>query len=307
MDLYTCSIYSVIEGSILSDPIYPATDENLRFDQVRFDCPFVESDDFIWLVGSCNGLVCVSLSPAIIILWNPTIRKSKLTPDSGTDTDFENCGITYAFGYDELHDDYKVVEIFRAERETGAHEIEVKVYSMRTNYWKIVSNWPGGLAFGGPGKFLNGIIHWSVCDRDRAVSSFIVSHDLATDTFIELPLPVFDDNDVRVEVHILGGCLAALCEHNVHMDVWVMKEYGKRESWTKVVRVPFFLDFRDHEFFRPSPLFLSSDGKILFNYGSTIRIYDSSNPHSHQFSTTSEVEAITYVESLMSPDLDGSL
>ncbi|KAH6804189.1 hypothetical protein C2S51_032436 [Perilla frutescens var. frutescens] len=303
MDLYTCSISSLMMGSV-PNPIYPVTDENSPFDLVWCDNLSFEPGDSLWLVGSCNGLVCVAVDASSIILWNPTIRKSKLIPDSGTDMDFEYFSITYAFGYDELHDDYKVVEFFGAARETGVYETELKVYSMRTNSWKVLSNWPGRDTFGGPGKFLNGAIHWSVCDFDRADNWVIVSHDLSTDTFTQLPVPMFDYNDARVEVHIVGGCLAVHCEHNVHMDVWVMKEYGKRESWTKVVRIPFFLDFRDHLFIRPCPLFLSADGKLLINYGSTIKIYDSNNPRSHHFSTTFEVEAITYVESLVPPDLD---
>ncbi|XP_057798340.1 uncharacterized protein LOC131014401 [Salvia miltiorrhiza] len=302
MDLYTCSMYSVIKGSSLADPIYPVAHENSPFDLVW--CDDLYEGDSIWFVGSCNGLVCVSVSANTIILWNPTIRKSKVIPDSGTDLDFDNFSITYALGYDEIHNDYKVVEFFGAMRNTGVYETEVKVYSMRTNSWKVLSNWPGRDTFGGPGKFLNGAIHWSVCDFNRAADWVIVSHDLATDIFTELPLPMFHDNDVRVEVHIFKGCLAVHCEHNILMDIWVMKEYGKRESWTKVVSIPFFLDFRDHLFIRPCPLFFSTDGKILIDYGSTIRVYDPSNPHFHQFSTTFEVEAITYIESLVSPDLD---
>ncbi|XP_041991391.1 uncharacterized protein LOC121742343 [Salvia splendens] len=302
MDLYTCSMYSMVKDSVLADPIYPVTHENSPFDRVW--CDDLYEGDSIWFVGSCNGLVCVSVSANTIILWNPTIRKSAVIPDSGTDLDFDNFSITYAFGYDEIHNDYKVVEFFGAMRNTGVYETGVKVYSMRTNSWKVLSNWPGRDTFGGPGKFLNGAIHWSVCDFDRAADWVIVSHDLATDTFTEIPLPTFHDNDVRVEVHVLRGCLAVHCEHNILMDVWVMKEYGNRESWTKVVSIPFFLDFRDHLFIRPCPLFFSEDGKILIDYGSTIRVYDPSNELFHHFSTTFEVEAITYIESLVSPDLD---
>ncbi|GFP90674.1 F-box/kelch-repeat protein at3g06240 [Phtheirospermum japonicum] len=300
MDLYSCSIQSIIEGSDLD--VYPTIDDNILFDQVGFDCPFVGAFDVIWLVGSCNGLVCVNLSPNILILWNPATWKSKMLPDSGTDLDFEYYSITYAFGYDELHDDYKVVEFFAAEFEAGVYENRVKVYSLRTNFWKTLSNWPGGDTFGGTGKFLNGAVHWSVCDFDRPDKWVIVSHDLATDNFTELPLPNLDDDDVRVVVNILEGRLALYCEHSTHMDVWVMKEYGVSESWTKFVRIPFFLDLRDHEFVRPCPLFFSEDGKVLINYGTSLFLY---NPESHhQFGSTVSVHATTYFESLVSPSLD---
>ncbi|KAK6121580.1 hypothetical protein DH2020_044675 [Rehmannia glutinosa] len=299
-DLYTCSLRS----TVYSGSIYPLTDENLFVERVWFYYPCVEQDDLVWLVGSCNGLVCVSVSPEIIILWNPTTRKSKLLPDSGTDLGFDIYSMSYGFGYDELHDDYKVVENF----ETSLFEIHVKVYSLRTNSWKVLSNWPGGSTFGGPGKFLHGAIHWSVCQFDRPVEWVIVSHDLAMDAFAELLMPNFGDNDdVRVEVNVLGGCLAVYCEHNFYMDVWLMKKYGVSKSWTKVVRIPFFVDFRDHEFVRPSPLSLSMDGKILINYGSNLQIYDSSKTQPHLFSTTIEIDATTYFESLVSPNLDDEI
>ncbi|GFP90676.1 F-box/kelch-repeat protein at3g23880 [Phtheirospermum japonicum] len=306
IDLCTCSIQSIIEASNSAVQIYPAISDNfpLPFDRVQFDYPFAEPDDVIWLVGSCNGLVCVHLSPNTIFLWNPTTRKLKRLPDSGTDLDVEYYGISFAFGYDELHDDYKVVEFFGGERVAGVFETQVKVYSLRANSWKTLSNWPGGDTFGGTGKFLNGALHWSVCSFDWPAEWVIVSHDLATDTFTEVPLPKLDDDDVRVELKILKGCLALYCEHNVHLDIWVMKEYGVKESWTKFVRIPFLLDFRDHELIRPRPLFFSVDGKVLINYGASLHIYDLSNPHSHQFSTTYSVESITYFESLVSPSLD---
>ncbi|KAL8542057.1 hypothetical protein ACS0TY_003064 [Phlomoides rotata] len=305
MDLYTCSIYSLIEGSNITDSIYPKTDGILLYDRVQFDCPPAELDDAIWLVGSCNGLVCVSISPNNIYLWNPTTKKSKMLPNSGTDLDFDYYSITFAFGYDELHDDYKVVEFFGAEHETGVYETQLKVYSRRTNSWKILSNWPGGDTFGGSGKFLNGAIHWSVCKFDRPFEWVIVAHDLATDVFIELPLPnLEDDDDVIFEVKILEGGLALYCEHNLYMDAWVMKEYGVGKSWTKVFRIPFFLDFRDHELVRPCPLSFSADGKTLINYGTSLRVYDLSDPQPHQFSSSLEVEATTYIESLVSPNFE---
>ncbi|KAG8388463.1 hypothetical protein BUALT_Bualt02G0128400 [Buddleja alternifolia] len=184
----------------------------------------------------------------------------------------------------------------------GELEIQVKVYSLRTNSWKTLSNWPGGDTFGGSAKFLNGAIHWSVTYINEGGWA-IISHDLSTDDFAELPLPDIEDDDVRVEIKILGGCLSVCCGHSTYMDVWVMKEYGVKNSWTKVVRIPFYLNLEDSEFLRPSPLFLMQDGKILINYGSNLRLYDPRNPHIHHFGKSFEVEAMTYFESLVSPNL----
>ncbi len=49
-----------------------------------------------------------------------------------------------------------------------------------------------------------------------------------------------------MNVGVLGRCLTILCIHNkVRLDVWVMKEYGVKESWTKLNSVQPF------EYIRP--------------------------------------------------------
>ncbi|KAG8388461.1 hypothetical protein BUALT_Bualt02G0128200 [Buddleja alternifolia] len=312
MDIYTCSLQSVFECSASNGYVCPVTDANLPVHRVSIDYPY-EANDWIWLEGSCNGLVCVSLSVSTLILWNPATRKLKALPDSGIDLSSDYYGLTYGFGFDELHDDYKVVEFFRFDRHMSEIEIQVKVYSLRTNSWKILSNWPGGDTFGGSAKFLNGAIHWLVTYIDERGCA-IISHDLSTDAFAELPMPDIEDededededvdNDVRVQIKLLGGCLSICCEHSTYIDIWVMKEYGVKKSWSKDVRIPFYLNLEASEFLRPSLLFLTLDGKILINYGSNLRLYDPINPHNHHFCKDSEIEAITYFESLVSPNLN---
>ncbi|GER45171.1 F-box and associated interaction domains-containing protein, partial [Striga asiatica] len=314
--LYSCSIHSIIEGS--SDfvgQIYPAAQGNLPFERVKLSFPFTERHDVLRLVGSCNGLVCVRFSPNTTILWNPTTGKLKKLPEPGIcrlHWGYEYYSTASAFGYDELHDDYKVVEFLGnlGSDELDDCENRVMVYSLRANSWKLLSNWPGGGdVFGGLGQFLNGTIHWSVMDTNRLESDVwvIVSHDLTTDTLVEFPSPNLDSNDVKVRVKVLNGFLALHCEHKFCVDVWVMKEYGVRESWTKLVSIP-FLDMNRRKFFRPRLLFFSAaDRKALINSGANLGVYDLNEPHWHHINSSVNsisVEAITYTESLVSPRLD---
>ncbi|CAA0842507.1 F-box/kelch-repeat protein [Striga hermonthica] len=311
--LYSCSIHSIIEGS--SDfvgQIYPAAQGNLPFERVELNFPFTERHDVLQLVGSCNGLVCVRFSPNTTILWNPTTRKFKKLPEPGIcqlHWGYEYYSTALAFGYDELHDDYKVVEFLGNLDcdELDDCENRVMVYSLRANSWKLLSNWPGGGdVFGGLGQFLNGAIHWSVVDPNRPDVWVIVSHDLATDTVVEFPSPILDSNNVKVRVKILNGFLALHCEHKFCVDIWVMREYGVRESWTKLVSIP-FLDMNRRRFFRPRLLFFSADHKVLINSGVNLGVYDLNEPHWHYINSSVNsisVEAITYTESLVSPRLD---
>ncbi|XP_073130879.1 F-box/kelch-repeat protein At3g23880-like [Henckelia pumila] len=225
MDLYTWSPQSAADHSAFGGTIYPPLDQNLLVQRVCIDCPLYEPHDVVWFEGSCNGLICLSSSDESLSLWNPTIGKAKKLPNSGTVLDFDYYGIGYGFGYDELIDDYKMVESLSFEPFAGAPtlDIQLKVYSLRANSWKTLLNWPGGHAFGGSGKFLNGAIYWSVHRLDGPIEWVIVSHDLSTYTFSVVHLPHLhneDNDDVNVDVKVLRGCLEICCERNTHMDIW---------------------------------------------------------------------------------------
>ncbi|KAL8555133.1 hypothetical protein ACS0TY_003071 [Phlomoides rotata] len=305
MNLYACSISSV---SNLTDLLYSLDDENPVYDYVELGCPFSDFDKFRDLVGSCNGLVCLS-SSRDIILWNPTTRKSKKLPCSPTGTvygSYNKYSTNLGFGYDEVHNDYKVVEFNDIDVDGGSFA-EVNVYSRKSNSWKVLTNWPGGDVSSFPGQFLNGSIHWSVKAYDIYPGSewFIVAQDLASDVFVKLSdLPNSDDDVVEVEVQILDGCLALCFGYKTYMKVWVMKQYGVGESWINVVRIPYFRNIRGR-WDQPWPLLFLEDGKILINYGRSLRIYDSSHPQPHQFASTYDshiATATTFFESLVSPN-----
>ena len=66
----------------------------------------------------------------------------------------------------------------------------------------------------------------------------ILAFDLAVEEYRLVPQPDFYDKNSSTDVGVLGGCLTILCNHNRHrLDVWVMKEYGVQESWTKLYSV----------------------------------------------------------------------
>ncbi|TKY72079.1 F-box protein [Spatholobus suberectus] len=44
----------------------------------------------------------------------------------------------------------------------------------------------------------------------------------------------------NLTLHVLRDCLCVLDHGDRFFDVWLMKDYGKKESWTKLYRVPYF-------------------------------------------------------------------
>ncbi|PWA58086.1 F-box associated interaction domain-containing protein [Artemisia annua] len=110
------------------------------------------------------------------------------------------------------------------------------------------------------GVFVNGFLHWIAGkDSDHWV---IAAFGLADEKFWEVPLPyVYNDVDVfsyrcYCKLVALGEKLA-IFDH-VEGVVWLMNEYGVKESWTKIV-VHGFSESRMVE-----PMIFYDNGKIVF-------------------------------------------
>lgn len=120
------------------------------------------------LAGSCNGLILLAhySNSQYSILWNPTTGKRKTLPDYRPRW---KSYASYGFGYDELHDDHKVVGIFYKYIFEGSDDVEVKIYSLRSDCWTSV-DYCGGilnnscyskeLISPASGLFANGKLHW---------------------------------------------------------------------------------------------------------------------------------------------------
>lgn len=65
---------------------------------------------YTWILDFCqwNGLICLHSKIEESVLWNPTIRKSKILPTFGPKLrKGRSYYLKYGFGYDESCDDYK--------------------------------------------------------------------------------------------------------------------------------------------------------------------------------------------------------
>ncbi|GJR52237.1 F-box protein CPR1-like protein [Tanacetum coccineum] len=184
------------------------------------------------IVGSSNGLVCISSSNARVLVGNPSIREFKILPNPRK-TDIEDIPGSYpflGFGYDSFSDDYKVV--------LGKPE-SVQVLSLKTNVWRSLGKLEY-LYYHFPtfvGILCNGAIHWLMQEpKDKnTLKCVIVSFDLSTEKIKEIPLPEYDE---RFEVTLLSylgiidECLCIYDQSRTHCPRWVMKNYNVKESWT---------------------------------------------------------------------------
>ncbi|KAI3523635.1 hypothetical protein L1887_01908 [Cichorium endivia] len=269
---------------------------------LELDYPLKHPLKSVWIAGSCNGLLFIAIEIDNLFIWNPSTRRSNRLPDGGLKVR-SGSYVLYGFGYDKSRDDYKVVGISCLFRKGTKYDTKVKIYSLKTGNWKKIGDFPHGIPLDDSGKFSNGALHWLASQKFGSSYSWtIVSLDLTTETYGEILQPVYDEGEKDLTLGALGEWLCVLCDYHMdHADVWVMKVYGVKDSWTKLVSIPYLIDPGWAQF--SVPLCISNDGKVLVQFGEKFVMYDSKNRSVSEIQNFDKChEAYTFVESLVSPE-----
>ncbi|CAN6583056.1 unnamed protein product [Malus baccata var. baccata] len=251
------------------------SDDDLFSTAVEVWQPLVERRGWgeISILGSCNGVVCIkSTENAEIALWNPSIQKFKRIPFTPSVSSPQ-----YGFGYDSTNDDYKLVEIEKISTPYSVDvskwswenisngswpycvtlTYEVHVYSLKSNLWKKIQSMPSkGLELVSKIQFSKGALNWVMANNNMSI---ILTLDLATEKYGEFYCPVNGILDISIELEVLGGYLC-VCIHNYNnseFGIWLMKEYGARESWTLLY------SSISHLCNRYKPLVFSKNGEMV--------------------------------------------
>jgi len=259
------------------------------------NCPF--------RVHSCGGILCLTMyNNAPAILWNPSIRTFKILPP------LDNKRFSaYSFGYDHCINNYKIVAC-----SPDIDKTEVSVHTLGTNSWKRIQDFPYSDPFCGFGMFVSGTINWLTID-DVSYSHVIISLDLEKESYQKLPLPDLE-KDILKTLGVLRDCLCISANRTFVFDVWIMKEYGNKDSWTNLYRVPHMKGWVLCLY--PKALYISEDEQLLMgfydsqgfgSYKLKLVVYDSKNGAleiseiqnilSHGMQQNPQV----YIESLISP------
>ncbi|XP_026444005.1 F-box protein CPR1-like [Papaver somniferum] len=305
--------YSIDHTSLSSQLLSSIRGNPLR-DSTEMAYPVVPPD-YLKLLGSCYGLVCLRTTEPgnedSICLGNPSTKEYKKLPDSPNHFSSSTEGIEIGLcglGYDDKANDFKVIRVaeidsradcfddssnwseteIRTIRPRSGH-VEVstrrsqsvfEIYSLRSNSWKGLKTtpyyFPGELK---PGVMVNGFMHWWAINRIAGYEA-IIYFDLSDEIFKEVAVlegPMLHDGEVadseyeNNNVGVLGGCLCVLHKTFDRVDVWVMQEYGVKESWTKRFTTT------EDSIIETSTLRVISDfqdGSILFSTDDSLVYYD---------------------------------
>ncbi|KAI3469292.1 hypothetical protein Pfo_025955 [Paulownia fortunei] len=286
-NLKQCSVQS-----LLYEPIIDAFDTDYS---VHF------SRNLVWVVGSCDGLICLAIDKKDLILWNPSTRICKKLPDFGVKINFGSY-FAYGLGFDKSSDDYKVVGFFNSSRDL--FEVIVKVYSLKSDQWKRIKNFKGRWLMDDPATFAHGKLHWIAnSELELKCGWDIVSLDLETEEYGILQMPNYVKSGFYSRLGASEGCLYVLCSHLTNADVWIMDDYGVgKQTWTKVVSIPYIDDFLRYTYKRA--LYVLKNGEVLLLCGSTIVIFDAKDcsfRYPEIRNPDEFIAASTYFESLVSP------
>ncbi|XP_057443130.1 F-box/kelch-repeat protein At3g23880-like [Lotus japonicus] len=184
------------------------------------------------VVGSCDGIICLcDFNTRTFLAWNPCTKTfAKSPPWEKLNAGDYTVKTSLGFGYDRRTGIYKAVRIF-----THGLKAQVMVHTFGTNSWRTMEE--NFLPHDNSGKFSKGTINWIGVAHWNSVR-FIISLDLGKESFQELRLPAGIDQ-TNLTLGVLRDSLCVVSHLRLlFWDIWMMKEHGNSESWTKLFSIP---------------------------------------------------------------------
>lgn len=191
------------------------------------------NDRFIGIIGSCDGLLALSIrSTDVVILCNIFTRKHKILPICTCDP-YTRTHFTFGFGRGAGFDDHKLMRVAARKKPDNT---SLSFYSLKTGSWRKIVDFPFHLLVYQMASFVKGTLNWLCCEKQLGFLKQkwnILSFDLSNDNFCFLPIPDL----IGLLILTVGGECLCLLEHirpKLVYNIWVMKEYGVKDSWMKM-------------------------------------------------------------------------
>ena len=146
-------------------------------------------------------------------------------------------------------------------------------------------------------------VNWLVYDYPRC-AMIIVSLDLENGLYYIKSFLTLPGN--LITFGVLRDCLCIFSNSDKFSDVWIMKEYGNGQSWTKLLSVPQMGGCGCYIYTKV--LYISEDDQVLlyfFKRGKfSLAVYDSINDNFKIPEIQNNIHQLVqevYIESLISP------
>lgn len=224
------------------------------------------------LIGSCNGLLCLyfdSSSNPFYGIINPVLGEFTKLPQLTASAPLYTYANHSGFGYCPRMKQYKLVRFMKLTsvnppNSRDSKKMVAELHTLRSDSWRIIENAPCPVrdSFN---SFLNGALHW-ITNSDKP-SEIISSFDLESEKFKVVPPPAhFNVHYVNkvswINVGVLRGylCICYIYE-DAMFEVWVMREYGVKESWRKEfsIDMKFYCKLRVEDLRRPVKFLSNGD------------------------------------------------
>ena len=202
----------------------------------KFDFPLTCLSPHFSIVGSCNGLICISDDQLRynlgMHLWNLCIRKAVAIPNPNI-TFASHFRYSLGFGFDSVTNDFKVVRILHLGL---GHDLDIEVYTLKSGCWRSISfgkAMPYVIEESSKQAYVNGAAHWIAYDLSGDNYS-MVSFDMSNEVFQVMSVPdLIARWDLDKEMHLfLFRESISLIKYwfvwgrDSHCSIWVMNEYG---------------------------------------------------------------------------------
>ncbi|KAJ9551823.1 hypothetical protein OSB04_015868 [Centaurea solstitialis] len=242
-------------------------------------------------VGSVNGLVCLLQCGHKVdntYICNPVTREYMILPRQRSPTEDGYLRFVYGFGVSSLTGEYKVVRAFQTKTVVRNGDnptaqpsvLEAEIYTLGIGQWRSLGPVPVTYRLNifekFHGLFLNNHCHWIVRDFEDAHEK-IATFDFDKETFQLFPYPPPESvKGLSKGLAILKGCLCKLETYVSELTIWLMKEYGIKNSWHKelVIRREIYIDL-EWPLYKVIHLIAGlKDGSILIVFENKICVFD---------------------------------
>ncbi|GAV81178.1 F-box domain-containing protein [Cephalotus follicularis] len=222
-----------------------------------------------------NGLICF-WNYNMMTLWNPATREFKLLqPPCIPNLKPKKFNRITQIGFNSKTNDYKVLCIwisFHDKRFSVTQQSSL--YSLNADSWKE-TRFDFSVRRSNRTFNIVNCVHYCASRTDNCIVAF----DMADEVFWKLSMPPFElsSNYGCDFVGVLNGNLAVVSSAYVEwinrkgtkisVDIWVMKEYGVQESWTKQFTIgPISSHYSSMGLWKKGGLFLCNPLITLYVY-----------------------------------------